>query len=253
MEAHVYSRMEDVEATHWWFVGRRRLFRRYLRQCGLCPASRVLDIGAGTGGTLQLLAEMGHTGARGVDSSALALAACARKGLGDVGCAALPDLPFGDGSFDIVLATDVIEHVADDAAACAEIGRLLAPGGRAILTVPAFPSLWGLQDEVSGHHRRYRMQGLRSRVTAAGLVPREAFHFNYLLFPAIFLARRLLRTLRPPVGTETEINTPAINALLKAIFAVDVATAPLLHPPFGVSIFMLAERPDATARRVPGG
>ena len=152
-------------------------------------------------------------------------------------------MPFDDGQFDLVLATDVIEHVDDDLLALREVHRVLAPGGYALITVPAFESLWGLQDEVAHHKRRYRMRPLLELVSAAGLTTVRSYHFNYLLFVPIFLARNAIRLLRVTASSENDINTPALNAVLRQVFLLDVRTAPVLKPPFGVSILALAQKP----------
>ena len=90
---------------------------------------------------------------------------------------------------------------------------------------------------------------LRRAVQAAGLRPRRAFYFNYLLFLPILLARRLIDALGIELNSEAEINTPLVNRLLAAVFRCDIATAPWLRPPFGVSILMLAEKPGAAPAR----
>jgi hypothetical protein len=104
--------------------------------------------------------------------------------------------------------------------------------------------LWGLQDEVSHHRRRYRLGPLLERIRAAGLVPERHFHFNYLLFAPIWAARQALKLWRPPTfQSESAVNTPLMNRVLTSIFSFDIATAPRLAPPFGVSILVVARRP----------
>jgi SAM-dependent methyltransferase len=249
MERAVYAVEDAIEERHWWFAGRRRLFARELRRAGIAADARILDIGTSTGTNLRLLRELGLTHVTGLDNSEDAIRFCRDKGLGPVERGDVLAMPFADGSFDLVLATDIIEHVDDDGRALGEIRRVLRPGGQAVLTVPAFAALWGLQDRVAQHRRRYRLAPLRRAVQAAGLRPRRAFYFNYLLFLPILLARRLIDALGIDVCSEAEINTPLINRLLAAIFRCDIATAPWLKPPFGVSILMLAEKPGAAPAR----
>ena len=82
-----------------------------------------------------------------------------------VGAADRP-LPFSDGAFDAAVALDVLEHLDDDRAAAAELGRVVRPGGFLVVFVPAFQILWGYNDEYSHHRRRYRQPaagGLRQR------------------------------------------------------------------------------------------
>jgi SAM-dependent methyltransferase len=185
---------------------------------------------------------MGYRDITGLDASEEAIRFCAEKGLPPVRQGDIAALPFAAGDFGLVLATDVVEHVDDDAAAVTEIARVLRPGGIALFTVPAFQSLWGLQDEVSHHKRRYRRAGFRRLVEGAGLDIIDQFYFNYLLFLPIWLARRLLRTVAPDAQSETELNTPLLNALLLRVMRFDVATAPLIRPPAGVSFLVLARK-----------
>lgn len=87
-------------------------------------------------------------------------------------------LPFADDSFDVVITSEVLEHIQDDVAAIAEMVRVLKPGGRFTATVPAwFPEVvnWKLSDEyhapksVGGHVRIYTKTELRAKLRAAGL------------------------------------------------------------------------------------
>lgn len=242
MQTSAYAVEAEVEGTHWWFVGRRRLFGRELMRAGLPVNARTLDVGTSTGSNLRLLRDAGFTNVTGLDMSPDAIRFCESKGFGPVRQGSVCAMPFPDASFDLVLATDIIEHVDDDALALTEVVRVLAPGGRVLITVPAFPSLWGLQDEVALHKRRYRLSPLLDLVRRVGLRPAETYYFNYLLFAPIWLARQVIRYARIDLRSEGEVNTPALNALLKGIFRADVSTARLLRPPFGVSILVLAEK-----------
>jgi len=242
LEPSVYAVETEVECSHWWFAGRRRLLARMIRRLALPSSARVLDVGTGTGTNLRLLGELGFEDVTGVDASDDAVRFCAAKHLGLVEQGDACALPFPDGAFDLALATDVVEHLEDDGKALAELRRVLRPGGSALLTVPAFPSLWGLQDEVSHHQRRYRKGDFEGRLERAGLALRESFHFNYLLFGPIWLARQAIRLLGVRLASENQINTPALNQLLGWVFAFDVWSAPRLRPGFGVSILALVER-----------
>ncbi|MGH7185448.1 MAG: class I SAM-dependent methyltransferase [Pseudomonadota bacterium] len=244
MELAVYEHEAAVEETHWWFVGRRKLFARELTNLAIPAGARVLDIGSGTGANLRLLRQIGMPGVVRLDQSEVAIRFCEARGFSPVRRGDIRRLPFEDASFDLVLATDVIEHVEEDARAVAEIRRVLAVGGFALMTVPAFPSLWGLQDDQSHHKRRYRRERLKELLTRAGLEIRKIYYFNYLLFPAVWAARQVIRLVKPKIESENQVNTPLINRVLGLIFALDVATAPKLRPPFGVSILAICRRPD---------
>ena len=243
MNLAAYAIEAEVEETHWWFVGRRVLFGREIAGLGLSREASILDVGTSTGTNLRMLADLGFLHVVGLDISDEAIRFCAEKGLGVVRPGDICDLPFEDASLDLVLATDLIEHVDDDRLALSEIARVLVPGGNAVITVPAFQSLWGLQDEVAHHLRRYRLPMLRNAIEAVGLRPVRCFHFNYLLFLPIWFARQILRVFDIKISSESQVNTRLLNRLLRRVFDLDVQTAPWLAPPFGVSIFLLAEKP----------
>jgi SAM-dependent methyltransferase len=242
MESAVYAKEAIVEATHWWFVGRRKLFATELSRAGIRLDARVLDVGTSTGTNLRLLRELGFQHVTGLDFSDEAIRYCEQKGFGPVQKGDICAIPFADGTFDLVLATDIVEHVDDDARAMKEIARVLSPGGIALLTVPAFQSLWGRQDEVSQHKRRYGRSTFAGLVTRASLRIIKCYYFNYLLFIPIWSARKLLSLLNVRVESENQINNAFLNWIFSGIFYLDVRTAPILRPPFGVSLFVTAKK-----------
>ncbi|MGH7070404.1 MAG: methyltransferase domain-containing protein [Acetobacteraceae bacterium] len=243
MREATYAAEAAIEETHWWFVGRRRLFGRELGGAKIPPDARILDVGTGTGSNLRMLRDLRYSAVEGLDPSEEAVRWCAAKGLGRVRQGSICNLPFADESFDAVLATDVIEHVEDDGKALSELARIIRPGGTALITVPAFPALWGLQDDVALHRRRYRLRPLVRLALAAGLAVVRAYHFNYLLFIPIWGARQVMRLARSRLESEGQVRGPIIDRLLSAIFTLDILTAPRLRPPFGVSILILAIKP----------
>jgi SAM-dependent methyltransferase len=240
MDVAAYASEAIVEADHWWFVGRRRLFSRIIARQGIGPDADVLDVGTSTGTNLRMLRELGFRNVVGVDNSPDAIRFCAEKGLGSVRLGDVCALPFPDQSFDLILATDIIEHVDDDAAALKELRRVLRPAGMLLLSVPTFEMLWGLQDDVSHHRRRYTMPQLVSKLRGCDFVPVEHFYFNYILFLPILLARRAMRVLPMRFDSENQLNPGWLNRVLSPLFRFDVWSAQHMHPPFGVSALVLA-------------
>jgi SAM-dependent methyltransferase len=153
-------------------------------------------------------------------------------------------LPFRDNSFDLAVALDVLEHLDDDRAGAAELLRVVAPGGAAILFVPALEVLWGLQDDVSHHRRRYGRAQLRSVIEAAGFTVARLTFFNTLLFPPILAARLAMRLYRPRgLRSENELSGPVTNAILGALFAVEAPVIDKFSLPVGVSLACVARKP----------
>lgn len=199
MERDEYQRMYELERTYWWHVGRlhllRSLFDRWLPRG---DRRRILDFGCGTGSALDLLGRHGTVTA--VDDSEIALALCRERQAGSraVRLVRVPEqgpLPFADGSFDLVTALDVLEHLPDDVAGLVRLRTLLAPGGQLVLTVPAYDFLWSGEDVISAHHRRYTRRTLEAVCHAAGLEVLFMSYFNMALLPVmagVIWARRLL-------------------------------------------------------------
>jgi SAM-dependent methyltransferase len=245
MEQDFYREYAVIEDTHWWFRGRRAVLGRILRQLAAAPRLRILDIGFGTGAMLRFLADYGD--AIGMDLSIEAIRFARQRCdlpmvVGDVG-----HIPLRAGAVDLVTAFDIIEHVEDDAAALGDLVRVCRPGGHLLLTVPAFPFLWGNQDVVSHHRRRYTLRALRARVEEAGLRIHTLTYFNALLFPAVAAVRlgRRLRGGTPagPVRSDFTMTRPGlVNDLLTAVFAAEGPLVTRWRLPVGVSLLCLAQR-----------
>ncbi|MEP6718199.1 MAG: class I SAM-dependent methyltransferase [bacterium] len=242
MQQHTYSIMHRVEETHWWFVGRRKIIESFIERVCVALKSKVpgretphiLDVGCGTGANLEMLSQFGN--AEGVDISAEALEFCRVRGLQQVKQGAAEALPYEDDSFDLVTGLDVVEHLDDDVAGLKEMRRVLRDDGRAVLFVPAFMFLWGVQDDISNHRRRYTMAGLKAAVTKAGFEIERASYVNLSFFAPILFGRLLMRVtgLRP--ASENNITIGALNGLLGKLFGAERFLLRNLNFPFGVSI-----------------
>ena len=194
MQSHHYPILYEVEESHWWYLGRRRIIESLVEEiCSNIDAAnpRILDVGCGTGANLKMLARFGH--AEGVDVSQQAVSFCHERGLESVKLGALEELPYDDESFDLVTALDVIEHLDDDVAGLSEIRRVLRPGGFVLIFVPAFMFLWGVQDDVSNHRRRYTLTSLLNAIRAAGFSVERASYANAAFFFPVLAVRTLMR------------------------------------------------------------
>lgn len=244
MQQHTYSIMRAVEGAHWWFVGRRRIIESFLRDICLkldTPLPQILDVGCGTGANLEMLAHFGKV--QGVDVSPDAVAFCRDRGLNNVREGEAEKLPFADGSFDLVTALDVVEHLDDDRLGLREMLRVLRPGGMALLFVPAFMFLWGVQDDVSNHRRRYTMSTLKQAVEDSGFVVERATYANLTFFAPILAGRLLMRAtgLRP--ASENNINVGFLNGILGRVLGAERLLLHKMNLPIGVSAICIARRP----------
>ncbi|MFN8459426.1 MAG: class I SAM-dependent methyltransferase, partial [Anaerolineae bacterium] len=166
----MYSHIQQVEQTHWWYVARRQIiFDWVLQLLASYPNPCVLDIGCGTGFNLDHLRSKGYNRVVGLDFSTDALSFCHSRQLTYLVCSDGTCPPFRQESFDVILALDLIEHLENDNQALQSLVNLLKPQGSLLIFTPAFQFLWGLQDEVSHHYRRYTAGELRQKVERAGL------------------------------------------------------------------------------------
>jgi len=242
MDPQIYLKMRAVEDRHWWFVGRRRIIDSVIQSLHLPEHADILDVGCGTGGNLSLLQRYGRATGVELDNAARELAN--QRQQGEVLPGRLPDdLPFAAHSFDLVVLLDVLEHLEDDRASLAALGGLLKPGGRIVLTVPAFPMLWGPHDQTHHHKRRYRSATLRAVIMQAGLETAYLSYFNTWLFPLI-APIRLLQRLQPPGKSDLAIPPAIVNQALTTLFASEGFLLPQVRLPFGISLLAVLKSPE---------
>ncbi len=243
MNADEYSNLGRVEREHWYYAGKRELVRQWLeRPGGISREGLLLDCGAGTG----LFAEMMRSvcRVRVLDDHAESLAILrTRFSPDEVVEGSATAIPLPADAVDCITALDVLEHIADDRGAAAEIRRVLRPGGAVVVTVPAMMSLWGYWDEALHHHRRYNAQELRA------LFPDDAWeilHLNYTnvaVFPAVWAVRRGQRWRNPGTASRMEDMLPPtwLNTMLQGLF-VRLGLVRGLKFPFGVSLLLVARK-----------
>jgi SAM-dependent methyltransferase len=245
MMEHTYPILFRVEQSHWWHIGRRRILATFVEN--ICREvtdrrARILDVGCGTGANLLMLSKYGD--AEGVDVSEDALAFCRERGLDKVKLGAAEQLPYDDATFDLVTAFDVVEHIDDDLAGLKEMRRVLRPGGRVLLFVPTFMFLWGLQDDVSHHRRRYRLSELRRVLEQAGFEIERSTYANITFFFPILFIRKLMRLTGIKAESENNINVPAFNSVLGALLGAESWILRYANLPFGVSGLCVAKASD---------
>ncbi len=236
MMEHTYPILFQVEQSHWWHIGRRKILSTFVEaNCRQVTdrRPRILDVGCGTGANLLMLSKYGD--AEGVDISEDALSFCRERGLEKVKLGAGEELPYEDGTFDLVTAFDVVEHMDDDLAGLSEMRRVLRPGGKVLLFVPTFMFLWGLQDDVSHHRRRYRLPELERVLEQAGFEIERSTYANITFFLPILLIRKLMRLTGVKASSENNINVSALNGLLGKLLGAESSILRYINLPFGVS------------------
>jgi SAM-dependent methyltransferase len=243
---------------------------------GVLPGDRLLDFGCGFGrhafeaarrGARVVTVDAGAAEVSGVRATFGAMVEAgeidARAPVGSVQGDGL-ELPFPDGTFDRVIASEVLEHIPDDTAAMTELARVLRPGGTMAVTVPRCgPEFvnWALSDAYhdvdGGHVRIYRRGQLVSRLESTGLCAVGSHHAHALHAPYWWL-RCLVRPGDP--GTN---ENPAV-AVYHRLLVWDIEKGPVLtraaervlNPLIGKSLVVYLVKPAGatavgTGRRAP--
>ena len=237
-----FDLMADVAATHWWYRARRHRMAEELRG-RLARGARAIDVGTGTAESFGTLQNLGATTIVGTDLSMVALRHARRRSPAPPVLSCLADpLPFSDSCADVLICTEVIEHLDDDVGAMREFARVLKPYEPCFITTSSYMFLWSEHDVRAAHRRRYRLGELRSAVEGAGFVVDRLCYYYSFLVPLAILSRKT------PLGrfsSETDEETSSMHPLLdKTFYAMAwVETWLAMHKvpiPFGLSILCVA-------------
>jgi SAM-dependent methyltransferase len=245
MDPSEYRTIYAVEDRHWWYVGMRRITLALLDEVyDGRDDLRILDAGSGAGAAMRYLSRFGQV--TGCDISPLALGFCRERGLERLGQASVTALPFAAARFDLVTSFDVLYHraVGDYRAALREFHRVLRPGGRALLRLPAYDWLRGRHDVVIHTERRFTAKELGLSLCEMGFAIERLTYANTLLFP-IALGKRLVEPLLPPGDpgrSDVAPNPPRLDDALSAVLGAEAAWLRRRDLPFGLTVVALAKK-----------
>ncbi len=226
------------QPDYWWYRARTDLLQAALSGF-LGEPRRLLDVGSADGPSVGWMQGDHQRVTIDVDPRGLQP--------GEGVCASALALPFADCTFDVVGAFDVLEHCSPERQALDELVRVLAPGGRLLLSVPAYQWAWSDHDVRAGHHRRYTERRLVALARSAGLsVLRSTYAFGGV-FP-LFVGERVLRRItsrgRTP-ATEQRLTpvSPAMDRVLMGLCSLDRRLLQRRDLPFGSSVLLAASKP----------
>ena len=231
MERHLYDDMYRLEKDNWWYKGKRDLFEQLINGRQF---SRALDMGCGVGSNIPVLNAHADT-VVGIDNSENAIRYCKQKGYNNVLLGNATALPFPDHSFDLIVCSDVLEHV-DDQKALSEIRRVLKKDGIFLFSVPAFPHLWSRYDTLSYHLRRYRRKPLR-KLLENYLTVQYLGYWNFFSYLPCLIVYNLQKLKKQEIHINNLTLVPKfLNALLYLCISLETKVFQKIRFPFGVSL-----------------
>jgi SAM-dependent methyltransferase len=249
MDTSLYDELARVEADHWWFQARRKIVWSLVRRFvggGSNRRLRICELGCGTGGNLATVAQRHDV--VGIERSPHALDYARRKLGSRVRRGSLPDdVDLATESFDVVLVTDVLEHIEDDVRSAETAMRLLRPAGIVVATVPAYQWLYSPRDAHHHHFRRYGKVQFRRLWESDAAEIELVSHYNTLLFPpaaAVRLASKLLPSGEQPGDLQVPPN--AVNRLLAGAMASEANLLGRVPMPFGLSLVAVVRKRGAS-------
>ncbi len=236
MEPAEYALMDEAEGRMWWY----RALHVRLAAALAGVAGPVLDVGCGTGGLLAVLRQADPARPLvGLEYDGAAVARARGKAGTPVVRGSANALPFASAAFGAAVSADVLCHAAvQPAAALAELHRVLRPGGRLVLNLPAFAWLMSAHDARVHNARRFTAGQTAALLRAAGFAPLRVRYWNGLLLPLMVVQRKILA--RGAAASDVAPFPPWLDHMLHATTEVERRLPfPL---PAGGSVLAIAER-----------
>ena len=236
----------SYEQEHWWFKARRAILQDRIRALHLPPKANILEIGVGPGENLYSLYPE-DAQLTGIEPDPMLLKTAQARGSVPIYEAYAEELPAEllDNSFDAITMFDILEHTKDDSLVLERVKQKLKPGGLLVMSVPALMLLWGQQDVVNLHYRRYTRKNLVDTVRKAGFKMERATYFNSILFPPIAAVRIANRMFSAPTDSsksDFSYSLGIVDEVLYSIFHSEKWLLRAMDLPIGVSLFCVAKK-----------
>lgn len=241
MKDIAYKQMYENELTHGWYLGTRSHLLKTLKQ-NVSKSARILDAGAGTGGTIVLLKKAGFENIVGIEKSDLAIGYSRKRGLkitrGDVN-----KLPFKKDSFDVVICLDVLYHQGvNPSLAIKEFQRVLKKRGLLYLQEPAYNWLRSQHDIAIETSHRFTQKEIQKLLAGKFKILKISYFNSLLALPVIItrLTKRAAKT--SPITSDVQSLPSLVNRLIFLILSIESKFLDFVNLPFGLSIICLAKK-----------
>ncbi len=239
MEPFYKDKYHEIEKDFWIFNSRRDFIKRLLKKYP--KTSNILDIGCSGGVLIEELNKMGFRKTYGIDISEKSVKVAKNKGIKNVSLMDAAETSFSENEFDIIVSSDVLEHIEDDISALKEWRRILKPNGRLFCFVPAFQWLWSHHDEINGHYRRYKRGELEQKIKRSGFkIKRNSYWNIMILFPAYIYIKG-----QKVLGIQSKKDnligrSLIINNIAKTYLRIENFVLKRVDSPIGVTSFVIA-------------
>jgi 2-polyprenyl-3-methyl-5-hydroxy-6-metoxy-1,4-benzoquinol methylase len=259
-DSATFAVLADMQARHFWYLGRHRFLWHALRRTLRCSAGRRsglqgVDLGGGCGGWLSYLSRrqpnpfgelaLADSSVQALTRAAAVVGPNVRRYQID-----LLDLRW-ERRWDVAFLLDVLEHIPDDERVLRQVRQALRPGGMLLVTTPALRAFWTYNDVLAHHVRRYSLGDFSRLADACGLQLCFARYFMFLLSPLLLLSR--LRAPDPARMSESEqraylarthrVPSWPVNQALRLIFSLESPAGVWLSFPWGTSVLAVLRRP----------
>ena len=237
----------QLEENNWWFVARRHMVYYLFNKCKIDKNKSILEIGCSGGPLMKKLEKDGYKNIYGIDISTKAIELAQMRGVKNVAVMDGTNPTFEPQSFDLIIASDVLEHIEDASNALKNWYNILKPGGKIIVFVPAFNFLWSSHDIVNHHFSRYSEKELINILKQANFYINRSSYWNVMLFFPTFFVRMWQRVTNKPSAMHEKkgqlVKLPdAVNQLLIKWLKIENRYLKHLKSIIGVSVFAIAER-----------
>ena len=234
MDESVYQRTKLSSNNHWWFKARILIFDSIIKQLITSNKIKILDYGSGIGPNIKMLKKYGVVDA--VEPHYETAKYIKKKFNINV-------LKKVKKKYDLIILTDVIEHIKNDKKKIRELISLLKKNGHLFITAPAFQILFSKKDEDLHHYRRYNMSGLKKILPNKKNEIIKLSYFNFFLFPPIALIILVLKIFKIHFIDKVEKSPPfIINYILFKIFIFEKYLLKRINFSFGLSLLMIVKK-----------
>ena len=240
MEIDVYKRQDEEHENHWFFEGKKNIILSILKKNIKRNDLKILDFGCGVGINTKMLSDFGSVTC--FDKSSEAIIYLEKKFNNNKKILIKNNLENCNETFDLIIATEVLEHIESDEEEIKKLYKLLKPNGLFLATVPAYQFLFSIKDTKLQHKRRYNLSNFKSLVSPPFYTIKLSY-YNFFLFLPITLGIIFYKLSKIDFIDRVEKKpNKLLNYLFYKIFVFESFFLNKINYPFGISIIFLGKK-----------